>query len=180
MKRLRFVFSFIRDFFTRYPALLSGVVLYSYLLFTIIRFYLRVQHEGISFAAAFESFDALPFMWFLAVSLVKIIEVRSRLFESERQRLLTEQTVRQRETQLETLRQVIKSLQHHINNPLAIISLAVSSASRAAAGNAVATKQLELIRESANRIDNVLTKLGETSLYEVETPSPVIGSMTKV
>ncbi len=180
MKRLRFVFAFIRDFFTRYPALLSGVILYSYLLFTILRFYLRVRHEGLSFAAVVETFDALPFMWLLAVSLVKIIEVRSRLFESERQRLLTEQIVRQRETQLETLRQVIKSLQHHVNNPLAIISLAVSSAIRSVAGNAIATKQLELIRDSANRIDEVLTKLSETSLYEVETPSAEIGPMTKI
>jgi len=169
-----------KDFCIRYPAVLSGYIIYGYLFLTIMRFFFRARYEGVTTADVVEIFDALPFMWLLALTLVKIIEYRTKLHESQRQRLITEQTVQLKETQVKTLRQVIMTLQHHVNNPLAIILLAVGSAVRSAGKNPAVLKQLDMIRESAQRIDEVLTKLSETEEYDVVTPSVGIGPMTKL
>ncbi len=180
MSYFKRVSTVVREIATQYPAIVSGLVMYSYLLFMIIRLFIRAHAEGFSYIEVLESFDALPFMWLLSISLVKIIGFRSRLHESERQRLLAEEEARLHQTQVTTLREVVKALQHHINNPLAIISLAARTAAKNAAEHPTILHQLELIQNSGERIEDVLKKLSETVTYSVETPNAYVGPMTKL
>jgi signal transduction histidine kinase len=98
----------------KYPAIISGYIIYSYLFMTMIRFFIIAKHTHITVWDAFEIFDALPFMWLLALTLVKVIEIRTKLHESETQRALKERELQIRETQLKTM--------HDLKNPFAAIS----------------------------------------------------------
>ena len=169
-----------KDLATRYPAMFSGLVIYSCLLFSIVRYLFKARTIAPTFIDILETFDALPFMWLLSVALVKIIEVRGRLHESETQRLLAQKQMDLKQTQLTTLHEVVKSMQHHINNPLAIISLALSPARREAKDNPELVKQLNNIDESTQRIVRTLKTFFETESYQTERVDPVVGMMTSL
>ncbi len=104
----------IRDLPIKYPAVISGYIIYIYLFMTMIRFFVIAKHTHVTFIDALELFDALPFMWLLALTLVKVIEIRTKLHESETQRALKERELQIRETQLKTM--------HDLKNPFAAIS----------------------------------------------------------
>ncbi|HLP16881.1 MAG TPA: HAMP domain-containing sensor histidine kinase [Bacteroidota bacterium] len=104
----------IKNLPIKYPAVISGYIIYIYLFMTIIRFYLMAKHTQVDVWDAIEIFDALPFMWLLALTLVKVIEIRTKLSESETQRALKERELQIRETQLKTM--------HELKNPFAAIS----------------------------------------------------------
>ena len=75
MMIFRRLYAQIKKFFIKYPALLSGYIIYSYLFISIVRLFFKVKHPGIACSSdAYDIFSALPFMWLLAVSLVKVIE----------------------------------------------------------------------------------------------------------
>ncbi len=174
---LRTVKSNFKNLATRYPAVLSGLIIYAYLLFSIVHYLIRSRTLIPTFTDILETFDALPFMWLLSVALVKIIEVRAKLHESETQRILAHKEVELRQTQLKTLHEVVKSMQHHINNPLAIISLTLGPARRHAKDNPDLTKQLDVIEESTQRIVRTLKSFFETESYETERIDPVVGTI---
>lgn len=169
---------FVKDLFTRYPALLSGLIIYTYLLFTILRFLIRSKTLNPSFGDILETFDALPFMWLLAVALVKIIDVRGQLYKSETERMLAQQQIELKHTQLKTLREVVKSLQHHINNPLAIIALTVSNARRQARGIPELVKHIDAIEDSTERIVRSMKEFFQAQSYETEQVDAVVGPIT--
>ena len=100
-------------------------------------------------------------MWLLSVALVKVIEMRTKLHESEEQRLIAEREMQLQQTQLKTLHEVTRGIQHHINNPLSIIMLTLGSAHKAAAGNLKITRQLDTIDEEVNRIIAALSDLSK-------------------
>jgi len=104
----------IRSLPINYPAIISGYIIYVYLFITMIRFFIMAKHTQIKFWDAVEIFDALPFMWLLALTLVKVIETRSKLADSETKRVLKERELQIRETQLKTM--------HDLKNPFAAIS----------------------------------------------------------
>ncbi len=104
----------IRNLPIKYPAIISGYIIYIYLFMTMIRFFIMAKHAQINFWDTVEIFDALPFMWLLALTLVKVIETRSKLADSETQRVLKERELQIRETQLKTM--------HDLKNPFAAIS----------------------------------------------------------
>jgi signal transduction histidine kinase len=163
---------------TRYPAMLSGFIIYSYLLFSIVHYLLKTKSLIPTFYDVFDTFDALPFMWFLSVALVKIIDVRGQLYESERHRMSAQKQIELKQTQLNTLHEVVKSLQHHINNPLAIISLTLATSKRQARDNPDLLRQLDAIDESTQRIIRSMKEFFETQSYETERVDAFIGTMT--
>lgn len=178
MQTLRNLDKSARDLATRYPAFLSGIIIYSYLLFTIVHYLVKTKLAVPTFYDVFDTFDALPFMWFLSVALVKIIDVRAKLFQSETDRILAQKQIDLKQTQLNTLHEVVKSLQHHINNPLAIISLTVGTARKLAKDNADLMRQIDAIDESTQRIVRSMKEFFETQSYETEHVDSVVGSMT--
>lgn len=165
----------IKDFSTKYPAVLSGYVIYSYLFISIMRFFLKVKSRELSLYDIYDTFDALPFMWLLASGLVKIIDMRTKLHNSEKDRILGLRALETKQTQLETMNEVARGFQHTINNPLAIISLALGSTKRAAAGNPVILERMSLIEESAGRIRQAVIDFSIAEKYEVEHVGHVVG-----
>ena len=114
MGKLATLWISIKDLPIKYPAIISGYIIYLYLFMTMVRFFVIAKHTHISFLDILEIFDALPFMWLLALTLVKVIEIRTKLHESETQRVLKDRELQIRETQLKTM--------HDLKNPFAAIS----------------------------------------------------------
>jgi signal transduction histidine kinase len=180
MNPIRKMYEKGKKFFVKYPAILSGFFIYSYLLFCIIRFFSKMKYITIHtsiFDNIISSFDAFPFMWLLSVALVKVIEVRTKLHESEEQRLVTEREMQLQQTKLKTLHEVTRGIQHHINNPLSIIMLSLGSAHKAAAGNLKLTRQLDTIDEEVNRIITALSDFSKVGTYAVESVDSNVGSI---
>ena len=178
MKSLREITRYVKDLATRYPAILSGLIIYSYLLFSIVHYLLKTKSLIPSFYDVFDTFDALPFMWFLSVALVKIIDVRGQLYKSENERVSAQRQIEIKQTQLNTMHEVVKSLQHHINNPLAIISLTLVTSKRQAKNNPDLMRQLDAIDESTQRIIGSMKEFFEAQSYETERVDAYIGTMT--
>jgi signal transduction histidine kinase len=167
----------IKDFSAKYPAVLSGYIIYSYLFISIMRFFLKVKSRELSLYDIYDTFDALPFMWLLASGLVKIIDMRTKLHNSEKDRILSLRALETKQTQLETMNEVARGFQHTINNPLAIISLALGSTKRAAAGNPMILERMGLIEESVGRIHQAVIDFSRSEKYEVEDVGPVVGAI---
>jgi len=181
MKFIKKFYRQIKEFCIAYPAVLSGYFIYSYLFFAIMRYYLKVKTFGAEnldiVAIIVDSFDAFPFMWLLSLALVKVIDIRTKFHKSEEQRLLVEREIQLQQTQLKTLQEVTRGVQHHINNPLAIISLSLGSARRAAKENSEVLHQLEVIDESVQRINNALSDFSKIKEYTVESAGHVVGNI---
>jgi signal transduction histidine kinase len=175
---VRRVFNAGKEISTKYPAFLSGLIIYSYLSFNIVRFLFKAHMAPPTFYDVLETFDALPFMWLLAAAMVKIIEIRARLHESETHRILAQNEIELRETRLKTLHEVVKGMQHHINNPLAIISLTVGPARRHAKDNPELAKQLDVIEDSTQRIVRTLKTFFVAETYQTERVDAVVGSIS--
>jgi signal transduction histidine kinase len=165
---LKKYFNDARDFAAQYPAVLSGYIIYSYLFITIMHFFLKAKHTSLTAYDIYSIFDALPFMWLLAVALVKIIEIRNKLHVSEKERLVASMEMQLKKTQLDTLREVARSFQHHINNPLAIITLALSQARREAKQIPELSRRLEAIQDSARRISQAVDDFMKSDSYHID------------
>jgi hypothetical protein len=177
MKYIRLLIREGQEFFTKYPAVLSGYIIYGYLFLAIIRLFLKVKYGGAKLSDAYDIFSALPFMWLLAVALVKVIETRTRLHESQTQIMLREEQLRLKETQLNTMKEVVKGLQHHVNNPLAIISLCLSRVKRRLSGNQDGLEDVGQIEIASKRISAALSEFSNARQYEVEVEPSVVGSI---
>ncbi|RPI06756.1 MAG: hypothetical protein EHM64_01925 [Ignavibacteriae bacterium] len=181
MKRIRIIFHKTKKYFIKYPAVLSGIFIYSYLAICIVEYLIKIKTLGNNSYSVgekiFESFDAFPFMWLLSVALVKVIDIRTKLHESEHQRLVAEREMHVKETQLKTVHEVTRGIQHHINNPLSIIMLTLGSAHKSASGNIKLTRQLDTLDEEVNRIIAALSDFSKLSEYNVETVDPNVGEI---
>jgi signal transduction histidine kinase len=180
MKRLQNIIAYGTEFFARYPAVLSGYIIYSYLFVSILRLFIKVKYYGGTYSDVYDIFSALPFMWLLSVSLVKVIDYRSKLHDSETRRRKSEEELQTKATQLETMHEVVLGLQHEVNNPLAIITLSIGQAKKYGLDNPRAPKLAESINDAVQRITKVLKKLSETEHYEVGHIHPAVGGMAIV
>jgi signal transduction histidine kinase len=161
----------------QYPAVLSGYIIYGYLFVAIIRLFLKVKHGEATLSDAYDIFSALPFMWLLAVALVKVIEIRTKLHESQTEINLDKEQLRLKEMQLNTMKEVVKGLQHHVNNPLAIITLYVSRLRRKVADNVEALDGIEQIGVATKKISSALAEFSAAERYEVEHVGLVVGNI---
>ena len=181
MNQFKKIYEFTKKYFVKYPAVLSGFIIYSYLLYCMIHFIIKVKyltiHNPFFLENVIDSFDAFPFMWLLSLALVKVIDVRTKLHESEQQRLLAEREMHLQQSQLKTLHEVTRGIQHHINNPLSIIMLSLDSAHKAAAGNLKLTRKLDTIDEEVNRIIAALSDFSKVNAYNVESVDSNVGGI---
>jgi signal transduction histidine kinase len=181
MQPIRRIFEGAKSFCIKYPAVLSGLFIYSYLLFCIVHYFIKMKYfiayNSSVLENIFDSFDALPFMWLLSVVLVKIIDIRTKLHKSEEQRIITEQELQLQQTQLKTLHEVTRGIQHHINNPLSIIMLSLGSASKTAADNPEIISYLKIIEEQVNRIVAALSDFSKVRVYASESIDPHVGDI---
>jgi signal transduction histidine kinase len=181
MKYIKKIYQATKKYFIKYPAVLSGFFIYSYLLFCIVQYFIKIKsftdHSSFFLENIIDSFDAFPFMWLLSVALVKVIEVRTKLHESEAQRLITEKEKQLQQTQLKTLHEVTRGIQHHINNPLSIIMLSLGAAHKAASGHPKITHQLDTIAEEVNRIIAALSDFSKVSAYTVDSVDLNVGNI---
>jgi hypothetical protein len=178
MNYLREFARFTKEFFAKYPAVLSGYIIYAYLFVAMIRLFLQVKYSGATLADAYDIFSALPFMWLLAVALVKVIDIRTKLHQSETQRMQEHEALAIRETQLTTLKEVVRGLQHHVNNPLAVISLSCAKMKRLLPGNAEALSVTEMVQASAREISDALSAFERSDAYEVQDVGAIVGAIS--
>jgi signal transduction histidine kinase len=166
-----------KQFVAKYPAVLSGYIIYSYLFIAIMRFFLKAKSRELTPYDVYETFDALPFMWLLSSALVKVIDMRTKLHNIEKERIMSHRALEIKQAQLETMREVAIGFQHRVNNPLAIISLVLGSVKRSPPGNPMILERMSVIEESASRIKQAVIDFSEAQKYEVELIGPVVGSM---
>jgi signal transduction histidine kinase len=171
IKHLMLIFKPVRDYCIKHPALLSGYIIYAYFLVTTMNFYRDVKQSHFKVRGVFERFDALIWMWLLAVVLVKVIEYRNKLNEQERIRLEREKELELKTVQLATAHHLIRTLQHQINNPLTIILLYVQRALRKGNATPEVLDILSQIKDSAERIATTLRDFAHAQGIEtVDSP----------
>lgn len=177
MASVRQLIASIREIPSKYPAVISAYIIYLYLFFVMIRFFVIAKHSAVTFLDVIEVFDALPFMWLLAVTLVKVIDVRTKLHESETRQIVYEQNLQIKETQIETMHQVVLGLQHEINNPLAIILLTIHRMKRKLLPVPEVKNDVDTIENEFLRITDALKNFSETQKYQVEMVGTTVGAM---
>lgn len=167
----------LKELPAKYPAVLSGYIIYLYLFIVMIRFFLTAKETTIDFYTVVEMFDALPFMWMLAMMLVKVIQINTQLHESETKRILNEQELEIKETQVNTMREMVLGVQHQINNPLAIIMLRIQKIKRSMTLPEEMKVQINSIAEESKRITQALKDFSETQNYISEQIGTTMGAM---
>ncbi|MBM4162818.1 MAG: hypothetical protein FJ217_17210 [Ignavibacteria bacterium] len=177
MKGLLALFRPLRDFFVKHPAVLSGYIIYAYFFITTMGFYRDIKESHFKNFNIFERFDALIWMWLLALALVKIIQYRGRLSEQEKKQLEHKKQLELKEAQLSTAHQMIRTLQHQINNPLTIILLYIQRAVREAQSSPALLEHLTRVKEGAERISTTLREF--STAQGIETVESPVGSMAK-
>ncbi len=154
-----------------YPAIIASYFIYGYYFISTMEFYIAFKKKHFGASEALSHFDTLLWMWMLAFVLVKIIELREKLHGHEHANTEHQHTIQLKETQIKTLHEVILTLEHEINNPLAIIfgyvRLIKKETTKEKSLNNIAK-----IEEAAQRITHVLKEFSTKKTYEV-TPSPV-------
>jgi signal transduction histidine kinase len=104
-----------------------------------------------------------------------VIEYRNRLNDEERKRLEREKELEMKGVQLETAHQLIRTLQHQINNPLTIILLYVQRALRKGDTSPEITDNLSQIKDSAERIAATLREFAHAQ--GIETVDSPVGDL---
>lgn len=173
MKRFfKLLFEPLVNFFVRFPAVLSGYIIYIYFFLATLDFYRDVKEKAPhGLVDYFQNFDALIWMWLLAWALVKVIEYRTRVLAHEKKELEHQQQLELRQTQLNTMQEVIRALQHDINNPLTIILAYLRRAEKAAAGSPDVMNNLAEIKMAAERIAKSLSDFSKARAYAtVDSP----------
>ena len=177
MKRLWMFFKPLRDFFIKHPAVLSGYIIYAYFFVTTMDFYRDLKLSHFKAFNIIERFDALIWMWLLAVVLVKVIEYRNRINEQEKLRLEHLKELELKKAQLSTAQEMIRSLQHQINNPLTIILLHIQRALREVESSPEVFENLTRVKEGAERIATTLREF--SNAQGIETVESPVGRMSK-
>lgn len=166
------MYSNVKEFFIRYPAVLSGYIIYSYFFITTIKFFLDEKRAPLGTFDIFERYDALFWMWLLAVALVKIIDIRTKLHQKETEQLRHQQELEVKQMQLATLVETVRGLQHEVNNPLTIVMMTAGKLERIVSGNTEAIEAVKTIRHSTERIAKTLDAFSRAKRYEVDS-SPI-------
>ena len=122
-------------------------------------------------------FDTVLWMWLLSWALIWAMELREKLHQHEVENLEHQKTIQVRETQLRTMREVVMTLKHQINNPLAII-LGYVRLTQKATSDPDITKKLSEIEIAAQRINTTMKELSLSKVYET-TESPV-GNLVQI
>jgi signal transduction histidine kinase len=167
-------FTAVREFVLRYPAILASYFIYGYYFISTMDFYIKFKNKHFGATDALRHFDTLLWMWLLAYVLVKVIELRERLHQKEKEMMEKEHDIELKETQIQTLHEVIMTLKHEINNPLAII-LGYTRLLRKQISDQDSLKKIDEIEIASQRINHALKEFSAAQVYQL-TSSP-IGNM---
>jgi signal transduction histidine kinase len=116
-------------------------------------------------------------MWLLTVALVKILDVRTKLLLREKDQLIQRQELEVKQMQLSTLVEIVRGLQHEVNNPLTIILMYAGKLDRLLVSKIDLRENISAIRDAADRIATTLDAFSRAKQYEVDS-SPV-GNIAK-
>jgi len=170
-----FVFRPVRDFFVKHPAVLSGYIIYAYFFITTMQFYRDMKLTHFRAFNVVQRFDALIWMWLLAFVLVKVIEYRQRLAEEEQLRLEQQRELELKTAQVATIHQMIRTLQHQINNPLTVILLYIQRSMRRSDLGPELREGLTEMKSSAERIVAILHDFAHAQ--GIETVGSPVGDL---
>jgi len=165
------VYIYARDFVTRYPAVLASYFIYGYYFISTLDFYVAFKKKHLGASETLSHFDTLLWMWVLAWALVRVIELREKLSTKEKENLSHQHTIQLKETQLKTLNDVVMTLKHRINNPLAIILGYVRLAKKKSTDEDI-SKKLSEIEIAAQRINTTMKEFSLVRVYQT-MDSPV-------
>ena len=165
------IYEFIREFVTRYPAVLASYFIYGYYFISTLDFYVAFKKKHLGASETFSHFDTLLWMWVLAWALVRVIELREQLTTKEKENLAHQHTIQIKETQLKTFNDVVTTLKHRINNPLAIILGYVRLARKKSTDDDI-SKKLSEIEIAAQRINTTMKEFSLVRVYQT-MDSPV-------
>jgi signal transduction histidine kinase len=165
------IYEFTRDFVTRYPAVLASYFIYGYYFISTLDFYVAFKKKHLGTSETFSHFDTLLWMWVLAWALVRVIELRAQLTTKEKENLAHQHTIQIKETQLKTFNDVVTTLKHRINNPLAIILGYVRLAKKKSTDDDI-SKKLSEIEIAAQRINTTMKEFSLVRVYQT-MDSPV-------
>jgi len=159
------IYIYTRDFVTRYPAVLASYFIYGYYFISTLDFYVAFKKKHLGTSETFSHFDTLLWMWVLAWAFVRVIELREKLTAKEKENLAHQHTIQLKETQLKTLNEVVTTLKHRINNPLAIILGYVRLAKKKSTDDNI-SKKLSEIEIAAQRINTTLKEFSLVRVYQ--------------
>ena len=154
-----------------YPAVISGIFIYSYYMFTSIEWYRNWKLHQVEASGWFSQFDALVWMWLLSFAFVKVLQLREQLHVQERKQLAQKSQLREKEIQLRTLRTINLTLKDLINNPLAIIYAYLRRVEIRHAEVEETSSDVKIVREAAERIHNVVRELDKVKEFKVTEQS---------
>jgi hypothetical protein len=164
MKSVKSAIEPLKGLCEKYPAIVSGYFLVGYSFISIIRMLIKAKRGNLFIEDLYDVFSALPFMWLLAMSIVKIIHERSKLRQMQNE-LAREQLQRQiSEIQLSAFKEAEKALQHRINNPLAVIALSLSRLKHAVQIDRDLLDETNDIECAYQKIGSVLSDFSRTQL----------------
>ena len=164
MKSFNSIWESFKHLTEKYPAVLSAYFLVGYSFISIVRLFVRAKKGSLYVEDVYDVFSALPFMWLLAMSIVKMMQERSKLRQAhlELARVNAEREIT--EIQLSALKEAEKALQHSINNPLAIIALSLSRLKRAVKFDHELVDETDDIECASKRIGSALCDFSRTQL----------------
>lgn len=160
-----------KDFVTRYPAVLASYFIYGYYFISTLDFYVTFKKKHLGASDTLSHFDTLLWMWALAWALVRVIDLREKLTRKEKENLAHQHTIQLKETQLKTLNEVVTTLKHRINNPLAIVLGYVRLAKKKTNDRDI-SKKLDEIEIAAQRINTTMKEFSLLRVYQT-MDSPV-------
>jgi signal transduction histidine kinase len=159
------IYRYTRDFVTRYPAVLASYFIYGYYFISTLDFYVAFKKKHLGASETISHFDTLLWMWLLAWALVRVLDLRERLTAKEKENLAHQHTIQLKETQLKTLNEVVTTLKHRINNPLAIILGYVRLAKKKSTDDDI-SKKLSEIEIAAQRINTTMKEFSLVRVYQ--------------
>jgi len=150
---------------------LASYFIYGYYFISTLDFYVAFKKKHLGASETLSHFDTLLWMWVLAWALVRVIELREKLSTKEKENLSHQHTIQLKETQLKTLNDVVMTLKHRINNPLAIILGYVRLAKKKSTDEDI-SKKLSEIEIAAQRINTTMKEFSLVRVYQT-MDSPV-------
>jgi signal transduction histidine kinase len=168
------IYIYTRDFVTRYPAVLASYFIYGYYFISTLDFYVAFKKKHLGASETLSHFDTLLWMWALAWALVRVIDLRDKLNNKEKENLAHQHTIQLKETQLQTLNEVVTTLKHRINNPLAIV-LGYARLAKKKTNDRDVLKKLDEIEVAAQRINTTLKEFSLIRVYQ--TMDSVVGNL---
>jgi len=166
------ILAMIKHTLLKYPAIIAAYFIYGYYFLSTMQFYIEFKNKNFGGIEILKHFDTLLWMWLLSYVLVRVLELREKL-EKQRLEISIKHLETEKElTQLKTLKEIINTLHHEVNNPLAVIYLQLTVLKRKSIQYDDIVSNVTEIETASKRINSVITELSKTITYDTKD-SPV-------